>query len=77
MSIAKRNFMQLAFNQAKHKSNDFLDDCQKLAKDESGVAAQANIEQFIYAKMPRHLKKFTSQIHLESGTYEQIESHLE
>ena len=46
---------------AKHKSNqklvDFLDELQKLAKDAFGSAAHAIIEQFIYAKMPPHLKK--------------------
>ena len=48
-----------------------------MAKCAFGVAAQAIIEQFIYAKMPFHLKKSINQAHLESGTYEQIVSHLE
>ena len=48
-----------------------------MAKDAFGVAAQAIIEQFIYAKMLPHLKKSTNQAHLEKGTYEQIVSHLE
>ena len=48
-----------------------------MAKDAFGVAAQAIIEQFIYAKMPLHLKKSINQAHLENGTYEQIVSHLE
>ena len=48
-----------------------------MAKDPFKVAAQAIIEQFIYAKMPPHLKKSINQAHLENGTYEQIVSHLE
>ena len=35
------------------------------------------IEQFIYVKMPPHLKKSINQAHLENGTYEQFVSHLE
>ena len=42
-----------------------------------GVAAQAIIEQFLYAKMPPHLKKSINQALLENGTYEQIVTHLE
>ena len=56
---------------------DFLDELQKLAKDAFGIAAHAIIEQFIYAKMPSHLKKLLNQAHLENGTYEHIVTHLE
>ena len=56
---------------------DFLDELQKLAKDAFGVAAQAIIEHFVYAKRPPHLKKSINQAHLENGTYEQIVSHLQ
>ena len=59
------------------KLNDFLDELQKLAKNEFGVAAQAIIEQIIYAKMPLSLKKSINQAHLENGTIEHIVSHLE
>ena len=55
----------------------FLDELRKLAKDAFGVAAHAIIEQFIYAKMPPHLKKSINQAHLENGLYEQIVTHLE
>ena len=48
-----------------------------MAKDAFGVAAQAIIEQFIYAKLPPDLKKSINQAQLENGTYEQIVSHLE
>ena len=77
MATAKHKFQRLVFNPAKQKLIDFLDELQKLAKDAFGVAAQAIIEQFIYAKMPPHLKKSINQAHLENGTYEQIVSHLE
>ena len=77
MVTAKHKFQRLVFNPAKQKLIDFLDELQKLAKDAFGVAAQAIIEQFIYAKMPPHLKKSINQAHLENGTYEQIVSHLE
>ena len=77
MATAKHKFQRLVFNPANQKLIDFLDELQKLAKDAFGVAAQAIIEQFIYAKMPPHLKKSINQAHLENGTYEQIVSDLE
>ena len=73
----KHKFQRLVFNPGNQKLIDFLDELQKLAKDAFGVAAQAIIEQFIYAKMPPHLKKSINQAHLENGTYELIVSHLE
>ena len=76
-SMAKHKFQRLVFNPANQKVNDFLSELQKLTKDAIGVAAQAIIEQFIYAKMPPHLMKSINQAHLENGTYEQIVSHLE
>ena len=57
MATAKHKFQQLVFNPAKPKLIDFLDELQKLAKDAFGVAAQAIIDQFIYARMPPYLKK--------------------
>ena len=77
MATAKHKFQPLVFNPANQKLIDFLDELQKLAKDAFGVAAQAIIEQFIYAKMPPHLKKSINQAHLEKSTCEQIVSHLE
>ena len=77
LATAKHKFQRLVFNPANQKLVDFLDELQKLAKDAFGVSAQAIIEQFIYAKMPPHLKKSINQAHLENGTYEQIVSHLE
>ena len=77
IATAKHKFQRLVFNPANQKLIDFLDELQKLAKGAFGVAAQAIIEQFIYAKMPPHLKKSINQAHLENGTYEQIVSHLE
>ena len=77
MATAKHKFQQLVFNPANQKLIDFLDELQKLAKDAFGVDAQAIIEQFIYAKMPPHLKESINQAHLENGTCEQIVTHLE
>ena len=77
MATAKHKFQQLVFNPANQKLIDFLDELQKLAKDAFGVAAQATLDQFIYAKMPPHLKKSINQARLENGTYEQIVTHLE
>ena len=77
MATAKHKFQQLVFNPANQKLIDYLDELQKLAKDAFGVAAQAIIDQFIYAKMPPHLKKSINQAYLENGTYEQIVTHLE
>ena len=77
MATAKHKFQQIVFNPANQKLIDFLDELHKLAKDAFGVDAQVIIEQFIYAKMPPHLKKSKKQAHLENGTYEQIVTHLE
>ena len=77
MATAKHTFQRLVFNPANQKLIDFLDELQKLAKDAFGVAAQAIIEQFIYAKMPPYLKKSINQAHLENDTYQQIVSHLQ
>ena len=77
MATAKHKFQQLVFNPANQKLIDFLDELQKWAKNAFGVAAQAIIDQLIYAKMPPHLKKSINQAHLENGTYEQIVAHLE
>ena len=56
MATAKHKFQKLVFNPANQKLVDFLKELQKLAKDAFGIAAHATIEQFIYAKMPPHLK---------------------
>ena len=72
MATAKHKFQRLVFKPANQKLIDFLGDLQKLAKDAFGVAAQEIIEQFVYAKMPPHLKKSINQTHLQNGTYEQI-----
>ena len=77
MATAKHKFQKLVFDPSKQKLVDFLDDLQRQAKDAFDDVAQAIIEQFIYAKMPPHLKKTINQAHLENGTYEQIVKHLE
>ena len=77
MATAKQKSQRLVFNPANQKLIDFLDELQKLAKDAFRVAAQAIIEQSIYAKMPPHLKKSINQAFLENGSYEQIMPHLE
>ena len=77
MATAKDKLQQLVFNSANQKLIDFLDELQKLAKDAFGVAAQAILDQFIYAKMPPQLKKSIYQAHLKNGTYEKIVTHVE
>ena len=77
MATAKHEFEKLVFNPANQKLVNFPDELQRLAKDAFGIATQAIIEQFIYAKMSPHLKKSKNQAHLENGTYEQIVTHLE
>ena len=76
MATAKHKFQQLVFNPVNQKLNNFLDELQKLAKNASGAAAQAIIDQFVYAKLLQHLKKSINQAHLENGTYELIVTHL-
>ena len=68
MATAKHKFQRLFLNPANQNLIDFLDELQKLAKDAFGVAAQAIIKQFNYAKRPPHLKKSINQAHLENGT---------
>ena len=77
MVPAKHKFQRLVFNPANQKIIDFLDELQKLGIDALGIATQAIIEHFIYAKLPLHLEKSINQAHLENGTNEQIVSHLE
>ena len=77
MATAKHNFQRLILNPANQKLIDFLDDVQKLAKDAFRDSAQAIIEQFIYAKMPPHLKKSINQAHLDNGIYKHIVEDLE
>ena len=77
MAAAKHKFQKLVFNPASQKLVDFLDELQKLASDAFGIAAHAIIEQFMYAKMPPHLKKSINQAHLLNGTYEETVTHLE
>ena len=61
MATAKHNFPKLVFKPANQKFVDFLDELQKLAKDAFGIATHAINEQFIYAKMPPHLRKSINQ----------------
>ena len=68
MGTTKLKIQRLVFNPAKQKLIDFLDELRKLAKDAFVVAARAIIEQFIYAKMPLHLKNSINRAHLENGT---------
>ena len=77
MATAEHKFQKIVFNPTNQKLVDFIDELQKLAKDAFRIAAHAIIEQFIYAKMPPHLRKLIKQAHLENGTYEQIVTHLE
>ena len=76
-ATAKHKFQKLVFNPANQNLVDFFDELQRLAKHAFGIPANAIIEQFIYAKMPPHLKKSINHAHLENGTYEQIVTHLE
>ena len=76
MTKAKHIFQGLVINPVSLKLIDFLDELQKLAKDAFGVAAQAIIEQFIYVKMPPHLKKSINRSHLGNGKNNQVVSDL-
>ena len=57
MATSKRNFQKPVFSPANQKLVDFCDELEKLAENAFGIPAHAIIEQFIYAKMPPHLKK--------------------
>ena len=77
VTSAKHKLLKFVSNPANQKLVDYLDELQKLAKGTFGIAAHAIIEEFIYAKMPPHLKKTINQAPLEKNTYEQIVTHLE
>ena len=77
IATAEHKFERLVFKPANQNITDFLDELQKLAEDAFGVAAQAIVEQFIYAELHLRLKKSNNQAHSENGKYEQIVSHLE
>ena len=79
MATAKHKFEKLVLNPAitNQKLVNFHDEFQKLAKHAFGTAAHTIFEQFTYAKMSPHLKKWLKQAHLGNGTYEQIVTHLE
>ena len=72
MTTAKHKFQRLVFNPANQKLIGFLDELQKSAKNAFGVAAQAITEQFIYGKIPPHLKKSINQAHLEKSTLNRL-----
>ena len=48
-----------------------------MATDTFRIVGHAIIEQFVYAKIPPHLKNSICQAHLKNGTYKQIVTHLE
>ena len=68
MATTKHKFQKLGFNPENQNIVEFLDELQKLAKDALGIAAHAISEQFIYARMPPHLKRSMNQAHLEEDT---------
>ena len=70
MATAKHKFQRLEFKPVNQKFDDFSDELQNLARDAFGVAAQLNIKQFVFAKMPLHVTKSINQAHLQSDTYE-------
>ena len=74
IATAKNKFQKILFNPASQKLVSFLDEMQELAKVAFGTAAI--IGQFMFAKMPPHLKKSINQAHLDNGTNEQIVTHL-
>ena len=67
MATAKHKFQKLVFNPANQKLVDYLDELQRRAKNAFGIAAHAIIQQFIYAKMPPHLKKVNKSGPLGKG----------
>ena len=77
MATAKFKFQNFVFNPRNQILVYFLDELQKLAKDAIGRSAHAMIEQFLFVKIPPHLKKSINQAHLEGGTYEHIVTSLE
>ena len=56
MATGEHKFQKFVVIPANQKLVDFLDEFQKLAKDAFGIAAPSIIEQFVFAKMPTHLK---------------------
>ena len=56
---------------------DFLEDLHQSVERAFGEHAQSMIENLLYAKMPRSLKKSINQTYQENGTYDQLSKHIE
>ena len=74
---AKHRFNRLSFDPENQKLPDFLEELQESAEKAFGDNGNQMIENWLYAKRPRHLKKSNNQAYLENGTYDQIVKHLE
>ena len=77
MVTAKCNWHQFFFNPPKENLRDFLDEGQKHAIEAFGIAAQAIIEQFLHAKMQKHLKKSINHALLADGANNHIVKQIE
>ena len=57
MASARNKWQTLMFDPTKQKVHEFFNDIQLIAKDDLGAESSKVVDQFIYAKMPRHLER--------------------
>ena len=76
-AAAKHKWHKLTFDPNTKSLSDFLEELKECAERAFGDYAQHMIDSLLYAKLPPHLKGSLNLAYLESGTYDQIVSHLE
>ena len=76
-ATAKHKWQKLTFDPNTKSLSDFLEELNECAERASGDNTQHMIDNFVYAKLPLHLKRSLNLAYLENGTYDQIVEHLE
>ena len=72
LATVKHKFQISVFNPSNQKLVEILEELQlqRRAKNAFGLAAHAITDNFMYAKVPQHLKESVNQVHLKNSTYQ-------
>ena len=70
MTTVKHKRHKLTFDPNTKSPSDFLTELNGYAKWAFGDIAQQMIDNFLYAKMPPHMKRSINLAYLENGTYD-------